>query len=157
MPPKPAVFCSLSCGLWPTRTCALRMSRFWTRQPKMETWSGALSVWPWQDTSVQVAADKPRINCWRSQPRPVRAANLNACFLSLLDLDREGTNGVSTNGVTSIVMLFDKGTFAVLPLTYFYLPKSARVYLFPQSVKFITFNCSAAPLVLTPFVRNQFN
>ena len=31
--------------------------------------------------------------------------------------------------------------------------KSARAYLFPQSVKFITF--AAAPLVLTPFVRNH--
>ena len=67
---------------------------------------------------------------------------------------RKGTTGVSTNGVTANVMfLFNRGTFRVLPLTYFYLPKSARAYLFPQSVKFITF--AAAPLVLTPFVRNQ--
>ena len=38
-------------------------------------------------------------------------------------------------------------------LLTFYLPKSARAYLFPQSVKFKTL--AAAPLVLTPFVRNQ--
>ena len=50
-------------------------------------------------------------------------------------------------------MLFDRELFWVLPLTYFYLPKSARAYLFPQSVKFITF--AAAALALTPAVRNQ--
>ena len=50
-------------------------------------------------------------------------------------------------------MFFDRGTFWALPLTYLYLPKSARVYLSPNLSKFITF--AAAPLVLTPFVRNQ--
>ena len=55
--------------------------------------------------------------------------------------------------VTANFMLFDRGTLWVLPLTYFYLPKSARAYLFPQPVKVITF--AAAPLVLTPFLRNQ--
>ena len=34
-----------------------------------------------------------------------------------------------------LCFLFDRGTFWVLPLTYLYLPKSARAYLFPQSVK----------------------
>ena len=48
---------------------------------------------------------------------------------------------------------FLTGTFWVLPLTYFYLPKSASAHLFPNLSKFITF--AAAPLVLTPFVRNQ--
>ena len=68
--------------------------------------------------------------------------------------DRKGTNGVSTNGVTANCMfLFDRGTFWVLPLTYFYLPKSARAYLFPRSAKMHDF--SATPLVLTPFVRSQ--
>ena len=54
--------------------------------------------------------------------------------------------------------LFGKGqrgsALMVLPLTYFYLPKSARAHLFSQSVKQHIF--AAAPLVLTPFVRNQF-
>ena len=67
---------------------------------------------------------------------------------------QKGTNGVSANAVTVNFMFFDRGTFWVLPLTYFYLPKSARAYrtayLFP-SVKFVAF--AAAPLVLTPFVR----
>ena len=40
-------------------------------------------------------------------------------------------------------------------ITYFYLPISARAYLFSQSVKIII--SAAAPLVLTPFVRNQTN
>ena len=48
-------------------------------------------------------------------------------------------------------MFFDRGTFWALPLTYFYLPESARAYLFRS--KLITF--AAAPSVLTPFVRNQ--
>ena len=53
---------------------------------------------------------------------------------------RKGTTGVSTNGVTAIIfMFFDRGTLCVLPLTYFYLPKSARAYLFPQCVKIYYF------------------
>ena len=31
---------------------------------------------------------------------------------------REGTNGVTTNGVAAIFMFFDRGTFWVLPLTF---------------------------------------
>ena len=45
-------------------------------------------------------------------------------------------------------MFFDRGTFGVLPLTYFYLPKSARVYLFPKSVKIHNF-CSG-PISVDP-------
>ena len=66
---------------------------------------------------------------------------------------RKGTNGVSTSEVTADFMLFDRGTFGVLPLTYFDLPKSARAYFFPNMSKSITF--AAAPSVLTPFVRDQ--
>ena len=47
---------------------------------------------------------------------------------------RKGTHGVSTNGVTAFFLFFGIGTFWVLPLTYFYLPKSASAYLFLQSV-----------------------
>ena len=54
---------------------------------------------------------------------------------------RKGTNGVNTNGVSAILMLFDRGTFWALPLTCFCLPKSARAYLFPQSIK-IHYFCS---------------
>ena len=61
---------------------------------------------------------------------------------------RKGTNGVSTNGVTANLMFFDRGTFWVLPLTYFYIPKSARAYLFPQSVK-IDYFCSG-PISVDP-------
>ena len=57
-------------------------------------------------------------------------------------------------GSTQFIIFLDRGTFWVLPLTYFYLPRSARAYLFPQSDKqIITF--AAAPLASTPFVRNQ--
>ena len=66
---------------------------------------------------------------------------------------RRGTNGVSTHWVTASFMFFDRGTFWVLPLTYLYLPRSARMYLFPKLAKLITF--AAEPLVLTPFVRHQ--
>ena len=45
-------------------------------------------------------------------------------------------------------MIFDRGTFWVLPLTYFYLPKSARAHLFPQSVK-IHYLCSG-PISVDP-------
>ena len=47
---------------------------------------------------------------------------------------RKGTNGVGTNGVTAMFMFVDRRTFWALP-TYFYLPKSAKAYLFPQSAK----------------------
>ena len=75
--------------------------------------------------------------------------------------DRKGTNGVSTNGVTACFISFARGTFWVLPLTYFYLPRSARAYLFPQSVKSHYF-CSGPisvdpicpqPSVLKPPIR----
>ena len=45
-------------------------------------------------------------------------------------------------------MFFDRGTFWVLPLTYFYIPKSDRVHLFPQSVK-INYFCSG-PISVDP-------
>ena len=41
---------------------------------------------------------------------------------------RKGANGVGTNGVTSHFMLFDRGTFRVLPLTYFY--QSVKTHYF---------------------------
>ena len=54
---------------------------------------------------------------------------------------RQGTNGVGTNGVNASFMFFDRGTFWVLPLACFYLPRSARLYLFSQAVKILYF-CS---------------
>ena len=51
---------------------------------------------------------------------------------------------------------FLTGICRVLPLVYFYILKSARAYLFTQSVNdIIVF--AAAPLVLTPFLRSQTN
>ena len=61
---------------------------------------------------------------------------------------RKGANGVSTNGVTADFMFFDRGTFWVLTLSYLYFPKSARAYLFPQSVKIYYF-CSG-PISVDP-------
>ena len=60
---------------------------------------------------------------------------------------RKGTSGVSTNGVTANCM-FLIVCFGVLPLAYFYLPKSARAYLFPQSVR-IHYFCSG-PISVDP-------
>ena len=68
---------------------------------------------------------------------------------------RKGTSGVSTNGVTANFMFFDRGTFWVLPFTYFYIPKSARAYLFPQSVKIHDF-CSG-PISLDPICPQPMN
>ena len=62
---------------------------------------------------------------------------------------RKWTNGVSTNGVTEhFFMFFDRGTFWVLPLTYYYFPKSARAYLFSKSVE-IHYSCSG-PISVDP-------
>ena len=57
---------------------------------------------------------------------------------------RKGTNGVSTNGVAANFMLFGRVLFWVLPLTYFYLPKSARAYLFLDLSEFIRYLCSGS-------------
>ena len=56
-------------------------------------------------------------------------------------MSRKGTDGVSTNWGTANLMFFDRGTCWVLPLTYLYIPKSARAYLFPPSVQ-IPYFCS---------------
>ena len=61
---------------------------------------------------------------------------------------RKETNGVSTNGVIANLTFFDRGTFWVPPLTYFYLPKSTRVYLFPQSVEIRYFR--SGPISVDP-------
>ena len=66
---------------------------------------------------------------------------------------RKGTNGVSTNRVSATFMSFGRGTFWVLPLTYFYPPKSARAHFFFHSVK-VHYFCSG-PLAFTPSVRKQ--
>ena len=68
---------------------------------------------------------------------------------------RKGTNGISTNGVTANFKFFDRGTFWVLPLAYFYLPKSARAYLFPKSVKNHYF-CSS-PISVDPICRQPIH
>ena len=78
---------------------------------------------------------------------PRRSAEQADCS----DMPRKGTNGVSTNGVTANFIFFDRGTFWVLPLIYFDILKSARAYLFPQSVKIHYF--AAAPLVSTPLCQ----
>ena len=67
---------------------------------------------------------------------------------SVLHLYSERDELVSTNGVTANVMFFDRGTFGVLPLTYFYLPKSTKAYLFHQSVK-MNYFCSG-PIRVDP-------
>ena len=60
----------------------------------------------------------------------------------------KGTNGVGTNGVTTnLLFLFDRGAFWALPLTYFYLPKSARAHLFPQPVK--THYLCGGPIIIS--------
>ena len=61
----------------------------------------------------------------------------------------KGTDGVSTDGVPADFMFFDSGTFLLgTPVNLLYLPKSARAYLFPQSVKTHYF-CSS-PISVDP-------
>ena len=90
-------------------------------------------------TMIIVVLGCPRQTCARldrrGSPDKAAAGETRAC------LGEGRMNGVSTNGATVNFMFFDRGTFRVLPLTYFYLPKSARAYLFPQSVKIHDF-CS---------------
>ena len=53
----------------------------------------------------------------------------------------KGQMGSALIGSLHLFILFDRGTFWVLPLTYFYIPRSVRAYLFPQSVN-IHYFCS---------------
>ena len=46
-----------------------------------------------------------------------------------------------------------EGLLGILPLTYFYLPKSARAYLFPQAAK-IPYFCSG-PISVDPICPQQ--
>ena len=62
------------------------------------------------------------------------------------------TNGVSTNGGTGKFMFFDRGTFWVLPLTYFYLPKSTRVYPFSPICHISCYFCSG-PISVDPICQ----
>ena len=66
---------------------------------------------------------------------------------------QRGTDVVGTNRVTASFSFFARGTFWVLPLTYFYLPKSARAYLFPQSVK-IHYFC-IGPMNIDPICQDS--
>ena len=94
------------------------------------------------------ASSRPRRDAGGTLQRglPRRAARV-------LHGDRKGTNGVSTNGVTANFIFVGRGTFGVLPLTYFYIFPNDRAYLSPNLSKYTIF--AAAPLVLTLFVRNQ--
>ena len=62
--------------------------------------------------------------------------------------------GSALTGSLQIPCLLTEGPFGVFSLTYCCLPKSATAYLFPQSVK-VHYLFAAAPLALTPVVRNQ--
>ena len=87
---------------------------------------------------MDLPAEHPRVQLFR------QAIDLYNAW----DKDRKETNGVSTNGGTANLMFFDTGTFWVLPVTYCYLPKRVRAYLFPQSVK-IKYFCSG-PISVDP-------
>ena len=63
-------------------------------------------------------------------------------------LARLGKGQMGSALMGSLQFLFDRGTFLVHPLIYFYLPKSARAYLFSQSVK-IHYSCSG-PISVDP-------
>ena len=53
---------------------------------------------------------------------------------------RRGTNGVGANGVTASFMIFDRGTFWVLALTYFIPPQKCQVCL-PSSYVYVYSTC----------------
>ena len=72
------------------------------------------------------------------------AAELDPC----LGPSGKGLMGSALTGVTANFVFFDRGTFWVLLLTYLYIPKSDRAYLFPQSVR-IHYFCSG-PISVDP-------
>ena len=86
-------------------------------------------------------------------PRHPRSRRPCCLTLRQASLGKGQMGSALVYGVAANCTCFDRTFFCVLPLTCLYLPKSARAYLFPQSVKLVTL--PAAPLVLTPFVHNQ--
>ena len=84
-------------------------------------------------------------------PYPPSHPCTRACTHIIPCKNRKGTNGPMGSELMAspqILSFFDRGTFWVLPLTYTYLPKSARAYLFPQSAR-IHYFCSG-PLSVDP-------
>ena len=70
----------------------------------------------------------------------------------------KGQMGSALMGSLQMSCFFDRGTFWVPPLTYFHLPKSARAYLFPQSVKthyFCSGPISVDPICPQPKIAHQ--
>ena len=67
---------------------------------------------------------------------------------SLVQVSEKDKWGQHQWGHCKFHVLFDRGTFWVLPLICFYLPKSARAYLFHHSVK-LTYCCSG-PISVDP-------
>ena len=65
-----------------------------------------------------------------------------------------GQMGSALMGSQNMLFLFDRGIFGVLPLSYFYIPKSARAYPFSPICQNALLS-QPAPLVFTPFVLNQ--
>ena len=68
--------------------------------------------------------------------------NSNSNYDSTATASRKGPVGSALTGSLRISCFMTEGLFGVLMLSYFYLPKSARAYLFPQSVK-INYFCSS--------------
>ena len=65
----------------------------------------------------------------------LRDFSLRDVFWGVWSMSRKETDGVSTNGITAILYVFWQRDLLGTPVNLLYLPKSARAYLFPQSLK----------------------
>ena len=151
----PRWFYTLSqCFVWITILLFNRLAEFWAAYFRVVYFPASTAKNPgWRDPGTS--------SVWgRFAPAEGRSCSsrtpefLDSRFADWARTPRKGTNGVSTNGVTANFMFFDRGTFWVLPLTYFHIPKSARAYLFPRSVK-IRYFCSQTPISLYPFATTN--
>ena len=68
----------------------------------------------------------------------------------------KGQMGSALMGSLQVFMSFDRGTFWVLSSTYFYLPKSSRACLFPQSVE-IRYFCSGPTSVMYYYINLYYD
>ena len=88
----------------------------------------------------------------KDRPWPVRTL-LTVPFGYFQGVVGECQMGSVLMGSLQMSCFIDRGTFWVLPLTYFIFPKVPGRTFSPNRSKFITF--AAAPLVLTPVVCSQ--
>ena len=128
-------------GMWYSRSC------WWAPYPTALAahWGTGGELWQdWQPRAVLPA------------PHPATTLTATAATACVSFTQNSETDKCGQHyWVTANFMFFDRGIFWVLPLTYVYLPKSARAYLVPLSVE-IHYFCSCPKVHRDCLARDVF-